>query len=102
MTLAASKRQPQRLPDVDQRLDQAATCASLWRRRRGDAQALCPLGDGRIVDRLDVDRVALEQQFARRAAFSRVADNTGTICEGLSITGRPAARSACLTSRAMA
>ena len=28
-------------------------------RRRRDAQTLCPTGDGRIVDRLDIDGVAL-------------------------------------------
>ena len=46
-------------------------------RRRGHPQALGPPGDSRIVDRLNVDRVALEQEFAGGPALSGVADQHG-------------------------
>jgi len=41
-----------------------------WR----NAQPLGALGDGRIVDRLDVDRMPLEQEIARALAALRITD----------------------------
>ena len=64
----------ERLPDVDQSLDQIGDLGFGMGRRRGHAQPLRPPGDGRIVDRLNVDRMPLEQEFARRAALPGVAD----------------------------
>src|SRR6202042_2136258 len=64
----------ERLPHVDQGLDQVGDLSFAVGRRRGHAQALSPPGDSRIVDRLNVDRMPLEQEFARRAALSGVAD----------------------------
>ena len=43
-------------------------------RRRRDAQPLGALRHGRIVDRLDVDAVLVEQQVGRRLALLRIAD----------------------------
>ena len=48
--------------------------AVVVQRRGRDAQALGAARHGRVVDRLDVDAVPLEQQVARRLAAHRVAD----------------------------
>ena len=49
------KREAERFPHVDQRLDQARDLRLAMGGGRRHAQPFGPLGDGRIVDRLDVD-----------------------------------------------
>ena len=59
--------------------------------RRRDAQPLGALRHGRIVDRLDVDAVILEQHVGRRLALLRIADEQRHDMGVARITGRPAA-----------
>src|SRR5208337_4712093 len=59
----------ERLPNGDQRLDQVGDLRLAVRRSRRDAKALGSFGDGRIVDRLDVDCVPLQQELACRLAL---------------------------------
>ena len=74
MIFASSRRRP----SVRHTSTSASTSSRDLRfamgRGRSYPQPLGPLGDGRIVDRLDIDRVPLKQHFAGRAAFARVAD----------------------------
>src|SRR5205085_8424959 len=53
-------------------------------------QPLGALGDRRIVDRLDIDAVFLEQDVGGLLQFSGSPTNSGTIWVSLDITGRPA------------
>src|SRR2546421_12706983 len=69
------ERQIEPLPDVDQRLGEGTDHAVVMARGRSDAQPLGPLGDGRIVDRLDIDAVFGQQKIARSLAFFRISDH---------------------------
>src|ERR1700752_4598342 len=64
----------ERLPHVDQGLDQISDLGLAMGGRWGYAQTLGSPRDSRIVDRLNVDCMPLKQEFARRAALSGVAD----------------------------
>ena len=70
--------------------------ASVWSGAGRDAQALGAARHGRVVDRLDVDAVLLEQQVGRRLAGLGVADHhrhdVGLACRAPA--GRRSARAA--------
>ena len=61
--------------------------------RRGDPQPLGAARDRRIVDRLDIDAVFVEQTVADLLAQHGIATITGTIWLALSQCGMPAASS---------
>jgi len=67
-------RQVKALPDIDQRLGERFDQAVVVIGRRRDAQALHAARHGRIIDRLDVDAVLVEQKVAHRLAPLRIAD----------------------------
>src|SRR5579883_3579840 len=68
------ERQVEALPDVDERLDEMGDMRIRMERRRRDAQPLAAALDRRIIDRLDINPVAIEQPIARQLAALRVAD----------------------------
>src|SRR3984893_5825207 len=66
--------QPERLPDIGHAFramgDMRICVQGTW----GDAQTLFALGNRRIIDRLDIDRVAIEQHVGRALAEFGIAD----------------------------
>src|SRR5215469_130274 len=72
-------------PNVDQCDDEGIDHFVVVERRRCDPQPLCTSGDGRIVDRLDIDAVLAKQAIAGRLAFLRFSnknrDDVGVIEE---------------------
>jgi hypothetical protein len=67
---------PTQLPaHRDERVDQILHMGYCMEGCRRDPQPLLATRDGRVVDRLDVDAMLCEQQFARAPAEMRVADD---------------------------
>ena len=89
-------RQAQPIPDVRQCLGEMVDHRVVVAGRRRDAQPLGAAGHGRVVDRLDIDAVLVEQQVARRLAVAGSPTISGTMWVSVGITGRPAATSAAL------
>ena len=69
-----SERQPELLPDIDERLGKRVDQAVVVIRARRDAQPLSAFRHRRIIDRLDVDAVLGEQKIARLLAQLGIAD----------------------------
>src|SRR5262252_9081348 len=67
-------RELEAVPHVEQRFRQAIDQRVVVIGRRRDAQPLGALWHGRVVDRLNVDAVLLEQEVGRLLALLRVAD----------------------------
>src|SRR6185437_2535337 len=69
-----AKRQTEALPDLQQGFGELIDQAVVVIGRRRDPQPLGALGDGRIIDRLDVDAVLFQQDVAGPLAAFGVAD----------------------------
>src|SRR3954468_3149027 len=69
--------QIQSQPDVDQCLGEVIDQGMVVERCRRNAKALGSPGDGRKVDRLDVDTVLAQQEVGGRLAFLRIAHDDG-------------------------
>ena len=76
----AAQAEAERPPDVLQRRDQPGHVVVAVQRRRREPQPLGAARHGRIVDGLDVDRVALEQEVARLLAERRHRPRTPARC----------------------
>src|SRR3984893_3374821 len=57
--------QPERLPDIGHAFSEMRVMRIRVQGTWGDAQSLAASGDRRIIDRLDIDRVAIEQHVGR-------------------------------------
>ena len=68
------KGQAERLPGLGERLDQFIDQPVVVERCRGDPQPLRAARHGRVVDRLDVDAVDIQQPVARGLADFRITD----------------------------
>src|SRR5262245_13210643 len=68
------QRKPELFPHSDHRLGEFVDQRVVMMGRGSDAQPLAALGDRRIVDRLDVDRMPLEQEIACVLAKLGIAD----------------------------
>src|SRR5262249_28636287 len=71
---ASVQRQAELFPHVHQCLGELVDQPIVVIGRGRDAQPLSAFGNGRIVDRLDVDPMPLEQEIARLLATLRIAD----------------------------
>ena len=71
----ARRRPTEPCSNRDQAIDQASHVGFGMIGRRGDPEPLLPARDGRIVDRLNVDVVILEQEFTCPPAQMGVADH---------------------------